>query len=270
LNLYDFYDIIQCRHNSSTIQKIMALEKFLHNLGLKEKDQKVYIALLQLGEGSVSRIARKASLKRTTVYNTLERLESRGLISSYREKSVKRFAAESPTKLRDIIEGDLVVLDKYLPQLKAFYNSAKPTGELKYLPGEEGARLVSEDALALRDTTIYSMGTIVGVKEATGVSVRFTKRRVAKKIFEKALRVEKEFGEDYLRHQLEEFKEVRFLPEALEMPIHLLIYGNKVGVICSKAEGSNFVIESEDFSTSMRMIFEEIWSISKPTRHGSS
>lgn len=237
----------------------MALEKFLKNLGLEEKDQKVYIALLKLGDASVSRIAREARTKRTTTYHILENLKEKGLISSYIEKGTKRFVAESPNKLRNVLEGQLSALEKYLPQLQSFYNLAKSKTEIKFFEGEEGAKQISEDALSSKEKIIYSLGSIKNVKEAIGVSIRFTKRRVTKKIFEKALRIKKEFGEDYLRRQKEEFKEVRFLPEDLEIPVLILIYGKKVGVICSPEEGFSFIIESEDFSQTMKLIFEALW-----------
>lgn len=242
----------------------MALEKFLKNLGLEDKDQKVYIALLKLGDASVSRTAQEARIKRTTTYHILENLKEKGLASSYVEKGVKRFIAESPSRLKDILEGQLSALEKYLPQLQSFYNLAKSKAAIKFFEGEEGAKQISEEALASKEKTIYSIGSIKNVKEAIGVSIRFTKRRVAKKIFEKALRIKKEFGEDYMKRQKEEFKEVRFLPENLEIPVLILIYGKKVGVVCSQEEGSSFIIESEDFSQTMKLIFQALWDISAP------
>ena len=248
----------------NTFLKFMALEKFLKKLGLEEKDQKVYIALLKLGDATCSRIAREARTKRTTTYHALENLKEKGLISSYIERGTRRFVAESPNKLKDVLEGQLSALEKYLPQLQSFYNLAKKAANIRFFEGEEGAKRISEDVLASKEKIIYSLGSIKNVKEAIGVSIRFGKRRRAKKIFEKALRIRKEFGEDYLRRQKDEFKEVRFLPEDLETPVLILIYGKKVGVICSLEEGFSFIIESEDFSQTMKLIFETLWSISAP------
>lgn len=243
----------------------MALEKFLKNLGLEEKDQKVYLALLKLGDASVSRIAQEAKIKRTTTYHVLENLKEKGLIGSYTERSTKRFVAESPSKLRGVLEGQLSALEKYLPQLQSFYNLAKARTEIRFFEGEEGAKQISEDVLASKEKIIYSLGSIKNAKEAIGVSIRFGKRRVAKKIFEKALRIRKEFGADYIRRQKEEFKEVRFLPEDLEIPVLILIYGKRIGVICSQEEGLSFIIKSEDFVQTMRLIFEVLWTKSTPS-----
>lgn len=239
----------------------MVFEKFLKNLGLEEKEQKVYIALLKLGDGVCGRVAKGAQIKRTTAYHILENLEGKGLISSYTERGVRRFVAENPSRLKDILDGQFLALEKYLPQLRAFYNLAKAKAEVRFFEGEEGAKQVSEDVLASGEKNIYSLGSIKNVKEATGVSICFGKRRIAKKIFEKALRVRKEFDESYAKRQKEEFKEVRFLPENFEVPVLILIYGRKVGVICSKEEGFSFIIESDDFSKTTKLIFEALWNI---------
>ena len=41
------------------------LEKILKNIGLNEKEAKIYLALLELGKSKVPEIAKKAELKRT-------------------------------------------------------------------------------------------------------------------------------------------------------------------------------------------------------------
>ena len=52
----------------------MRLEQTLKDYGLKEKQIKVYLACLQLGTGSVVKIAQKAGMPRSTVYEILESL----------------------------------------------------------------------------------------------------------------------------------------------------------------------------------------------------
>ena len=46
----------------------------LINLGLNEKQAKVYLALLQLGQAGVTAVAEKAGTKRPTTYLILEEL----------------------------------------------------------------------------------------------------------------------------------------------------------------------------------------------------
>ena len=63
---------------------------FLKQLGLLEKEAKVYLASLELGEATVLELAKKSALNRTTVYVEIEKLGQRGLVSSI-EKGKKRY-----------------------------------------------------------------------------------------------------------------------------------------------------------------------------------
>lgn len=244
----------------------MALEKFLQSLGLNDKEQKVYVSLLKMGDALVSGIAKRAGTKRTTTYHILENLIERGLVSSYQERGTRRFVAETPSRMKGILEGQISALEKYLPQLQSFYNLAKPELKIKLFEGQEGVRQVSEDILNCKKKIVCSLGSIEDVKGSLGRSIRFARRRAAGKIFSKNLRMKSEISLDYIKKQTEELREVRFLPSEIEFPGMIFIYDNKISFISSEEEGGGFIIESEDFSRAIKSMFEFLWQASeKPT-----
>jgi sugar-specific transcriptional regulator TrmB len=53
----------------------------LLQLGLSEKEAAVYLALLSLGKGTVTSITRKAGINRTTGYDILNALATKGIVS---------------------------------------------------------------------------------------------------------------------------------------------------------------------------------------------
>ena len=55
----------------------------LNELGLEERETKIYLLLLKEGDSSALQIARKVKIDRTTIYDVLERLISKGLVSTY-------------------------------------------------------------------------------------------------------------------------------------------------------------------------------------------
>src|SRR3990172_512112 len=101
----------------------------LEKLGFSEKEAKVYLAALELGEDSVQNIAKKAGINRATTYVILEKLMASGLISTY-EKGKKTFiVAEDPKELLQILEEEKQEvlnrekdLKSNLSQLAAIYN----------------------------------------------------------------------------------------------------------------------------------------------------
>lgn len=121
------------------------LKKKLEEIGLNEKEAKVYIATLELGQGSASEIAKKAGVNRATTYFTLENLMKIGLVSASNEEKKQMFVPEDPAQLENIITKQQQALEAKKQSLKGLVeelnsiNSAsikKPI--VKYYLGKEG------------------------------------------------------------------------------------------------------------------------------------
>ncbi len=78
----------------------------LKEIGLSEKESKVYLAALELGPAAVQKIAERAGVKRPTTYVMLEALAERGLMTTTKEGKRTRFAASSPEKIMAILEAE--------------------------------------------------------------------------------------------------------------------------------------------------------------------
>ncbi|MCF7835696.1 MAG: helix-turn-helix domain-containing protein [Candidatus Marinimicrobia bacterium] len=76
----------------------------LKQLGLSEKEAKVYLASLELGEATVQEIAKQAGVNRPTTYVQIEKLTKMGLMSSVEKEGKKYFNAEEPNQLLKILE----------------------------------------------------------------------------------------------------------------------------------------------------------------------
>ena len=70
-------------------------EQFLEEIGLSEKEAKIYLALLQVDSALISDLAEKTKINRTTVYPVLESLAKKGLVSELQEgKKMKKGGGE--------------------------------------------------------------------------------------------------------------------------------------------------------------------------------
>ena len=68
----------------------------LHTLGFSTKEATVYVALLELGTGTVTQIARKAGINRTTGYDILDSLAAKGIVNVTGKEPKQEYAAEPP------------------------------------------------------------------------------------------------------------------------------------------------------------------------------
>ncbi len=88
------------------------IEDTLKALGLKEKEIKVYLALMTSGRATPSTLAEKTSLNRATVYSVLEILLKKGLVTEDVGGTLRTFLAEKPKDLNILIEKEKQALNR--------------------------------------------------------------------------------------------------------------------------------------------------------------
>ena len=118
----------------------MELEKVLENFGLNEKQAKVYLALLQLGQAGVTAVAEKAGTKRPTTYLILEELRQMGLASKLPRKDNVIYIPESPEKILEEQTHREALIKNKLAELMAMYNTKLEKPKVKFYQGEKAVR----------------------------------------------------------------------------------------------------------------------------------
>lgn len=126
------------------------LKEDLMMIGLSEEEIKVYVALLELGGGYVSTIARQANVNRVTCYNTLGNLAKRGLIYFSNHKKVRFYQAEPPQVLLNQIEKKYTTAKKVLPELMALQRSSAFTPQIKYYEDKENIVAIFDDMITAK------------------------------------------------------------------------------------------------------------------------
>lgn len=118
--------------------------------GLTDGEAKVYLALLGLGPSTTGPIIEKSSVAKSIIYQLLEKLIQKGLISYITKEKTKYFQAAEPNKLIDYIEEREKQLQKnkkkvveILPQLLLKQKEAKQS-EAKVFEGFRGMITVHE------------------------------------------------------------------------------------------------------------------------------
>ncbi len=103
----------------------------VEDLGLSEKEARVYIACLTLGPAPVQKIAEQSGIKRVTTYVILEALSGLGLVSQSTKAKKTLFIPEDPTALRRL----LVKKEQSLKEQKSSFEEILPKLQLlEFLP----------------------------------------------------------------------------------------------------------------------------------------
>ena len=114
----------------------------LMDAGLTANESKVYYSLLKLGQSSVTEIMKRSGVYRSNVYDTLEKLMTKGLIASVVRSGRKEFTAANPAQLYKILDEKKKEIDEIMPELKAEYEERKVVNEVRHFKGQEGIKAV--------------------------------------------------------------------------------------------------------------------------------
>ena len=75
-------------------------------IGFTESEGKVYLALADIGKASVTVLAKKATLPRSTTYSVLESLTERGLVAVEGDQSVAMYRINQPSALVSMVQAE--------------------------------------------------------------------------------------------------------------------------------------------------------------------
>lgn len=124
------------------MQKITPL---LKRLGLSETASVVYLALLKSEPLGVTDIARKTGAYRPAIYRALAELTRYELVALAVGKKQKCYSAESPERLRALVEASLGELNHLIPELTEAYQMRGKEPFVRVFEGKKGITAVFEN-----------------------------------------------------------------------------------------------------------------------------
>lgn len=238
----------------------------LQDAGLNETEAKIYLAALELGQTSVSRIARKSGIKRTTVYLSLENLMQKGLLSAIKKEGKTLYFAEDPRSLERIMEEKKQKISNIIPQLLAFTSLIDKKPEIRYFEGDAGVKEVLKDALEYPNQEIlmmYSESSIADFEDNFFASY-YVPERVKRKISARAIMPDNETMRANVATNQQSLRQTRLISQNLfDIKIEVMIYGKNKINISSFSEKFGIIIESQAIHDSLKSIFETLWAGAK-------
>lgn len=247
------------------------LAKELENIGLSEKEAKVYLAALELGASTAQSIAAKATVNRPTTYVMIESLIKRGLMSSF-EKGKKRFFLAAPpnqilylisTQKRELLEKEKMVVD-LIQKVSKFVEPQKNLGPIVSLyEGIEGMSALQADVLESDADEILELTSVDKVKNFLPVLFpQDTRRAICKKFKIKSLYTS---TSGPLPPESNSKIQSRILPRTDEIDIQgeVIVFGKKTALISYSGELRIAIISDSDIAATLSTLFHSLWKSGK-------
>jgi sugar-specific transcriptional regulator TrmB len=245
-------------------------EKLLEEIGLTKGEMTVYLTLLKLGETTTGKIIEEAQISSGKIYEILDKLIKKGLVSFIVKEKTKYFAASSPNRILEYMhekEKNLKQkeeeIQKELPFLLELQKSHKKDHETSLFKGIKGMQTAIFEALESLNSNeeVLAMGIISSKKEQYNLLwQRWHAERIKRKIICKSIFSDK--NTDYYKSfKCMKFTEVRGLEGITPSAIDII--GSKVLIFTYKEEPSCLVIDNEEIAESFKAFFENLWKVAK-------
>src|SRR3989344_8525181 len=250
-------------------QDIQQVTETMVMAGFSENESAVFLALLELGRGTVTQITRKAGLNRTTGYDILDSLVLKGLANVSGKEPKQEYNSESPDRLVVILEKQaqeaekrISEIKKIIPDLKSIHTVAgRP--KVRFYEGVQGLKDVYEDTLTSHEE-IRAYANVDQMHQALiGYFPKYYERRASKGISIRAIIPNSPVGKNRASEDETEKRESALVPvDKYNFSPEINIYDNKV-MIASWKEKLGIIIESHEIADAMKKVFELAWAEAK-------
>ena len=133
----------------------MVSQKFLEEIGLTASESKIYLVLLEQGASLAGTISRNTGIHRRSVYDSIERLIQKGLVSYIKKNNRKYFEAADPERLIEILHKKEEDVKEMMPQLKLMQQMNSQKNETLFFRGKAAMKTAFEDQLDSKEVLSY-------------------------------------------------------------------------------------------------------------------
>jgi len=241
----------------------MAIIDTLKSMGIDEKQAAVYLACLELGKGTIQEVSLKSGIKRTSIYNFLEEMKQKGLISEVKENKKVVLVAEDPNNLSIRLQRQSNEFQQMLPELMGLFNLPSHKPKVKFYQGVEGIKNAYTDLLTAK-------GNIYGFADyekmfylIDALSLwRIPEERVKRNIKYFNIAKDSAKAREVKKTDAKQMRETK-LVKNVDFETEINIYDNKVMMVSFRRPGATVIIEDAAIAQTMRSVWKAWWNTLK-------
>jgi sugar-specific transcriptional regulator TrmB len=250
----------------------MDIEKPLKKIGLTGSEIKVYLGLLKTGISSKGPILREAKIAPSKIYNILDKLMEKGLVSTITKNNVKNYSAAPIERLREIInfkrkelEKDEKDLNSILPILLSIQKGKNET-KAEIFRGWKGMATAYSEALThlKKDNEVLILGASKGYNPERSKDF-FSKYSNLSR--EKGISIRMILNENSRKYisEMENELKTKFSKRFLEKtsPAEIVTTKEYTAIVILKDEPIVIAIKDKETAESFITYFNILWDIAK-------
>lgn len=243
----------------------------LERLGLNKNEAKVYYSLLIKGEATAQELVKSLGVYRNIVYDNLEKLKEKGLISFINIGPKRKFIAEKPTAILDFMENKQEELNKkiieareMIPMISNILGKHNSKQNVTVFNGIAGMKKILREIVEGKQT--WAIGITNESVKILGETywVNYNLRKKDSKT-EEWLLWNSNFTNTVIAKNIR--SRHRILPKELDQVTETILWNGKVAIFVFSVEPIVIVIESEEVFKTYRKHFDFLWKMSKEIKN---
>ncbi len=236
------------------------MEQELIDYGLSEKEAKIYVLCIKTGEVTANRLIELSRIPRGTVYDLLERLRIRGLITSVIKNKTTVFSANDPGVLAKNLEEKKTNIERVIPRLRMLNQTITKPITLEVFEGFVGIKKIVDDIL----NTCNELLIMANEKNARDIlkhhPENFRIKRLERKIKIKNILEESEIARQLKEDNYSQVRHIKVLKDSKEV---LIIYNTVTAHMLMGDPITTIKITSQEYTKTQRILFENLWKRAK-------
>jgi len=239
----------------------------LEHIGLNKNEAKVYYALILKGRATAQELVKALGVYRNIVYDNLEKLIDKGLVSFVIDGTKRKYIAEEPSAVINFLETKQEEINKKIKKAKELIPDInKIIGSHKY----------KQDVILFRGVAGLKkvLGEIVKADKSWCIGITNESVKILGETYWKNYNLKKKVSQthewllwnhDFKNKVIKKNKNSihRRLPKELDQVTETIIYNNKVAIMVYSAEPIVIVIENKEIFKTYRKHFEFLWDLSE-------
>jgi sugar-specific transcriptional regulator TrmB len=236
------------------------ITKILQEYGFSNKQAKTYLAMLSLGIASITRISKKAGLKRPTTYLIIDELLDKQFIISIPQGKRTYYKAENPENLIKKLEERKNKVEAILPQLNSLYIEKSKQPKVRFYEGKKQIYKIYEEIFKSKE--IWAMFSVERLSKIFSheENEHFFRILIRQGGIIYDMTEDTAKARAYVRTGYRQgVSEVRFLPRDFQIAVDILVSENKT-VMISFDNLIGIIIEDENIAEAQKSNLQFIWN----------
>ena len=232
----------------------------LMDLGLGKSEAEIYLALIRIGKSTTTDLTKETGIHRSYIYDILEKLREKGLVSQIKEEGKQFFLPTEPERLKDYLNEKIDIFNKILPELNKLKEIKSEKTSVEVYKGKQGLKILLNDMIS-EAKDYFAFGVMNHFEDERFISKLFVDQWILKmnqKNVKEKMILEK--GTHLAPIKNSEF---RYLPKEYLFTSSFITYGDKVASFVWEEHILQILIKNKQIAESYITQFNALWKIAK-------